>query len=72
MNVTAMGRAGLTGARGKVARAASRPVSRVTPWSEQHIEAVLGAALLILAAVQFARMLKNVWDAREESSLVGA
>ena len=72
MNVTAMGRAGLTGAKGRAARVASGPASRVTPWTKEQIEAALGAALVLLASVQLARMLKRMWDAREESSLLGA
>ena len=70
MNVTAMGRAGLSGAKGKVARAASRPVSRMTPWTQDQIEAALGGVLVLLATLQLVRTLKRMWDAREESGIL--
>ncbi len=68
MDVKAMGKAGLTGVRGKVAGAASRPVSRVTPWRQEQIEAVLGVVVFVLATVHLLRTIKRMWEALEENS----
>jgi hypothetical protein len=63
MNVTEMGRAGLTGMPGKVGAAAAQPISERTSLTREQIEALIGAILLVLAIYRFARMLAGVWRA---------
>jgi hypothetical protein len=66
LNVKAMGRAGLTGVRGKVAERVARPISRRTRFTEEQIEAILGGALLVVAFVQFFGTMRRVWRAKDQ------
>jgi hypothetical protein len=66
INVKAMGRAGLTGIRGKVAERVARPLSQRTRFTEEQIEAILGGVLLVAAFVQFFRTMRRVWEAKDQ------
>jgi hypothetical protein len=67
MNVTQMGRAGLTGMPGKVGSAAAQPISERTSLTREQVEAIIGAILLLLAMYRFARMLGGVWRAGQDA-----
>lgn len=69
MNVTAMGRAGLTGVKGKMGAKVAQPVAERTPWSEEQIEAVIGAIFLALAFWQFLNLLRRVVRAGREGTV---
>ena len=53
MDTVEMGRAGLTGLRGKMGRAAAPTISRTTPLDDRQAEAAIGWVLLGLTALQF-------------------
>ncbi len=46
-----MGKAGLTGWRTRVADAVAGPAARRTPFDEEQVRAVVGAAFLTLSAI---------------------
>jgi hypothetical protein len=64
MNMTEMGKAGLTGWRRKVGERVAPRVAAKTPMSEDQFQALLGAIFLVLAVYQFYATLRRVWDAR--------
>ena len=66
MDVTAMGRAGLTGWRGKVGSRVAAPVAERTPLSQDQIEALIGALFLALSLFQFMKLLSRVLRAGRE------
>jgi hypothetical protein len=61
--MTAVGRAGLSGWRAKVARRASGPVASRTRFTEKQVEAVIGGAFLALATIQFVMLARRAWRA---------
>jgi sugar-specific transcriptional regulator TrmB len=60
VDVVAMGKAGLTGVRAKVADRVATPVAARTGLTEDQVEAIIGAVFLALAAWQFARLVRRV------------
>ncbi len=48
-STTQLGQAALPSWRGKVADAVATPASKRTPWSEDQVRAVVGAAFFALA-----------------------
>ena len=60
VNVVAMGKAGLTGVRAKVADKVSTPVAARTSLTEDQVEAIIGAVFLAIAAWQFVRLVRRV------------
>lgn len=63
MNVTAMGRVGLTGVRGRAAGIVAGPVSRRTPLSREQVEALIGFVFLGITVYQLGRILWRAWQA---------
>ena len=63
MNVTAMGRVGLTGVRGRAAGMIAGPVSRRTSLSRDQVEALIGFAFLGITVYQLSRVLWRAWQA---------
>jgi hypothetical protein len=63
MNITAMGRAGLTGVPGKVGQQAAGPISERVPLTREQVEAIFGAILLVYAIYRFAKSMAQVWRA---------
>jgi hypothetical protein len=63
MNVTAMGRAGLTGMPGRVGARAAEPISRRTPLTREQVEAIIGGILLALVVYRFLKTMATVWRA---------
>ncbi len=63
MDVTAMGRAGLTGWRAKVVPRVAEPVSSAVPLSAEQVEALIGGIFLLLSAWQFYKLFRRVWRA---------
>jgi hypothetical protein len=70
MNVTAMGRAGLTGVPGRIGQQVAGPVSERTPLSREQVEALFGALLLAYAIYRFAKAMAQVWRAGQEQAAV--
>src|SRR5207248_870083 len=58
--LVAAGRAGLSGWRAKMADKVSRPVAERTGLTEAQVEAVIGGLFLLLAALQFFRLMGKV------------
>ena len=59
LDVRAMGKAGLTGWRGKVASKVAQPVSDHTPLTAVDVEALIGWAFLALAVLQFVKLVRT-------------
>ncbi len=59
-NVAAMGQAGLTGRTRVIARPVARAIARRTGRSEADILSLIGAALLAMALINFARTVDTV------------
>jgi len=57
MNVTEMGKVGLTGWRGRAADVVARPVARRTRLNEDQIKAIIGALFLAYTLYRLARAL---------------
>ena len=68
MDITAMGRAGLTGVQGKIGERAAEPISSFLPLSRDQVEAIIGAVLLALVVYRFAKTMARVWRAGQESA----
>jgi hypothetical protein len=68
VDVRAMGRAGLTGWRGKMASKVADPVSDHTPLRKIDVEALIGWAFLALAVLQFVKLVRTTIRAGEEVS----
>ena len=68
MDITAMGRAGLTGAQGRIGAAAAEPISRVMPLTRDQVEAIIGAFLLGLVVYRFAKTMARVWRAGRQTA----
>lgn len=60
VDVVAMGKAGLTGVRAKVADRVATPVAARTGLTEDQVEAIIGVVFLALAAWQFLRLVRRV------------
>ena len=59
-NFAAMAQAGLTGRTRDVARPAARAIARRTGRSEADILSLMGAAVLMMAVINFARLVGTV------------
>jgi hypothetical protein len=68
VDVRAMGKAGLTGWRGKMASKVADPVSDHTRLKRVDVEALIGWAFLALAVLQFARVVRSTVRAGREAS----
>ncbi|MDP8955533.1 MAG: hypothetical protein M3N24_01030 [Actinomycetota bacterium] len=68
MDYRAMGKVGLSGWRGKVGGKVAERVSERSRFSQDQIEALIGAVFLALAAWQFFKLARQVLQAgrREE------
>lgn len=60
MNLTEMGKVGLTGARGKVGARVAEEVAQHTRFTEDQVKAVIGGVLLVLTAWQFLKLVRRV------------
>ncbi|CAN5331295.1 hypothetical protein BH20ACT24_BH20ACT24_21030 [soil metagenome] len=63
MNVKEMGKAGLTGWRGRVGERVAGPVSEHTPFGRDQILAVIGAVFLALSIYSFVKTMRRVVQA---------
>ncbi len=63
MDYTAMGKVGLSGWRGKVGGKVAERVSERSRYSQDQIEALIGAVFLALAAWQFFKLARQVLQA---------
>ncbi len=63
MDYTAMGKVGLSGLKGKVGGKVAERVSERSKYSQDQIEAVIGAIFLALAAWQFFKLVRQVLQA---------
>ena len=68
VDVRAMGRAGLTGWRSKMASKVAEPVSDRTPLRKVDVEALIGWAFLGLAALQFVKLVRTTIRAGRAAS----
>lgn len=68
MDITAMGRAGLTGVPGRIGERAAEPISGFVPLSRDQVEAIIGAFLLGLVVYRFAKILARVWRAGQQAA----
>jgi hypothetical protein len=68
VDVRAMGRAGLTGWRRKMASKVADPVADHTPLKRMDVEALLGWAFLALAVLQFVKLVRTTVRAGREAS----
>lgn len=57
---TQIGQAGLRGWRTKVADAAATPVAKRSPFSEDQVRAVIGAAFLVLSVLYVVAALRDI------------
>jgi hypothetical protein len=69
MDITAMGRAGLTGVQGRIGERAAEPISSFLPLSRDQVEAIIGAILLALVIYRFAKTMARVWRAGREGAV---
>ncbi len=67
MNVTAMGKVGLTGWKGKLGSKVANSVSSRTSLSQDQVEALIGAVFLALAFYQFVKLARKILEAGRES-----
>jgi hypothetical protein len=68
VDVRAMGKAGLTGWRGKMASKVADPVSDHTPLRKIDVEALIGWAFLGLAVLQFVKLVRTTVRAGREAT----
>ena len=61
--LVATGRAGLSGARAKMARRVSSPVAARTGLTERQVEAIIGGVFLALAVIQFVSLVRRTTNA---------
>ncbi len=69
MDLTAMGRVGLIGLRGKLAERLAEPISENTRLTKEQAEAILGGLFLALTFWQFFRLVRRVWRAGQGQDL---
>ena len=69
MDLTAMGRVGLTGFKGRLAERMAAPISENTRMTKEQVEALFGALFLLLTFWQFYKLFRRVWRAGRESEL---
>jgi len=60
VDVTAMGKVGLSGWRGAVVSRVAEPLSEKMPLSQEQIEALFGGVFLALATWEFVKLLRRV------------
>lgn len=63
MDYRAMGKVGLSGLKGKVGGKVAERVSERSRYSQDQIEALIGAIFLALAAWQFFKLIRQVLQA---------
>jgi hypothetical protein len=68
VDMRAMGRAGLTGWRGRMASKVAEPVSDHTQLRKIDVESLIGWAFLGLAALQFVKLVRTTVRAGREAS----
>jgi hypothetical protein len=66
VDVKAMGRAGLTGWRGKMAEKVADPISDHTPMRKIDVESLIGWIFLGLAVLQFVKLVRTTVRAGRE------
>jgi hypothetical protein len=69
VDLTAMGRVGLTGFKGKIAEQVAAPISESTRMTKEQVEAIFGALFLLLTFWQFYKLFRRVWRAGREGEL---
>ena len=60
LNLTEMGKVGLTGARGKVGARVAEEVAQHTRFTEDQVKAIVGGVLLLLTTWQFLKLVRKV------------
>jgi hypothetical protein len=60
VNVTAMGKVGLTGWRGAVVSRVAEPMSEKVPLTQDQIEALIGGVFLVLSIWEFIKLTRRV------------
>jgi hypothetical protein len=68
VDMRAMGRAGLTGWRSRMASKVADPVSDHTPLRKIDVESVIGWAFLGLAVLQFVKLIRTTVRAGREAT----
>jgi len=63
VDLTAMGRVGLTGWRRRIAQRVAPSISERSKLTAEQVEAVIGAIFLALNIWQFIKLLRRVWVA---------
>jgi hypothetical protein len=69
VDLTAMGRVGLTGWRGRVAQRVAPSISERSKLTPEQVEALIGAIFLALTIWQFIKLLRRVWTAGQGEEL---
>jgi hypothetical protein len=69
VDLTAMGRVGMSGVRGKLAARLAEPVSENTSLTKEQVEAIFGAIFLALTFWQFFKLVRRVWKAGQGQEL---
>jgi len=72
VDLTAMGRVGLTGWRGKLAGRMAAPISENTGLTQEQVEALFGAIFLALTFWQFFKLFRRVWRAGQGQEMTPA
>ena len=60
LNLTEMGKVGLSGARGKVGSKVAEEVAQHTRFTEDQVKALIGGILLVLTTWQFLKLVRKV------------
>jgi hypothetical protein len=69
VNVTAMGKASLSGWQEKVGQRIAQPVAERTQMTEDQILALIGGVFLLLSILQFLKLIRKVLRAGRELDL---
>jgi dsRNA-specific ribonuclease len=72
VDLTAMGKVGLTGLRGKLGQRVAEPISERTSLTQDQVEALIGAIFLALTFWQFFKLFRRVWRAGQGEELPAA
>lgn len=60
MDVTAMGKVGLSGWRGAIGSKVAEPIAARSALSQDQVEAIMGGIFLLLSAWEFAKLVRRV------------
>lgn len=63
VNLTEMGKVGLTGFRGRVGERIATPVAERTRLTEDQVQAIIGGIFLLLTLWQFLKLVRRVIEA---------